>query len=180
MIPERVDTLLCVFHEKNRGAPIKYLDSILIKQVFAETHGKITSSHGSPGSNYFAKGYLKGDIIHDFKELWEVIVDGERFMIFTTDYSIYCCSNSGEYENIFTLETEMSTVTNQIIIPSPILKLMYEFQGDNNFSGRIYILKGSKYMSMMLKAKENLAFARKYEGCVMIFTTTGSIYVHTR
>ncbi len=179
-IPEYVDELLSVFHKRNPGAPIKYLDSLLIKQVFAKTHGKMTSSPDSPGSNYFAKGYLDGDIVHVFNELWEVIVKGKRFMIFTTDSSIYCCSNSGEYEYTITLKIDLSSVTNQIIIPSPILKLMYKFQGDNNFSGRIYILKGLKYMSMMLKAKEKLAFARKYEGCVMIFTITGSLYVHTR
>ena len=179
-IPKHIDNLLTVFIGKNPNVILKYLDGLLIKEIFAKTYGKITTSPESPGSNFFADGYLTGDIDHVFKELWEVIVNGERFMILLTDSSIYCCSNSGEYRYTVTREIDTTSVTSQIIIPSPILKLMYKFQGDKEFSKRIYILKGMKYISLMIQAKKNLVFARKFEGVVIISTNTGSLYVFIR
>jgi hypothetical protein len=121
---------------------------------------------------------LDGDITIRFNELWEVISDGKRFMVFTTESSIYCCSNSGEFTVLE--KKDLGAVKNQIIIPSPILELMYEYQNHKDFSGRIYILKGSEYISLIFQAKEKRVFARKCDGVIMIFTNTGSLYFHIR
>lgn len=155
-------------------------NNLQIKQIYANDTGTITTSPNNPnGSTVYLKGYLKGDINHNFESLYELVIKNKVYLIFTTSESLYYCENPGKYITYVNPLYMFCDLPNTIPVTLDVFDKIKYFQKLSIFSGRTYYLKGLEHFERAIKLKKTLPVENCHQGIsVMVFLSiSGSIYV---